>query len=85
MIGEHDEREGYCRMLGHRLGFGYCRTVNGGMPCHKVLDCWFEQFSVREFIREHYTAEQVESFLAPPKPRMQSLLELIEQAKKRTE
>jgi len=80
---EHDQREGYCRMLGHRLTFAYCRRLKEGLPCHKVLDCWFEQFPVQEFIDAHYTPEQISAFLTPPKPKVQSLLELIEEARKR--
>ena len=83
MIDEHDQRQGYCRMLGHRLSFGYCRLLRDGMPCHKVLDCWFEQFPVQDFIEQHYTQEQIRAFLTPPEPKMQTLLELIEEAKNR--
>jgi hypothetical protein len=84
MIDEHDERQTYCRMLGHYLSFEYCRSLQNGLPCHRVLDCWFEQFPVQAFISEHYTEEQCAAFLAPPKNKVTSLLELIEKAKERT-
>ena len=80
-IEAHDQREAYCRMLGHSVPFRYCRGVADGLPCRKILDCWFQCFDVVGFVKEHYTAEQMESILAPPKPKMTSLVELIERAK----
>ena len=81
-INEHDQRLIRCRMLGHDLNFGYCREGAGRMPCRKIFDCWFEQFDVESFMREHYTKEQIEKILTLPKPKMASLIELIQQANK---
>ena len=78
-------QEGYCRMLGHHLQFKYCRTVKDGLPCHKVLDCWFEQFPVEEFIKKNYTEEELKTILAPPPAKMDSLLDMIKKAKKNTD
>ena len=80
LIDEHDERRQRCRMLGGEVTFGYCRKVKEGLPCWKVLDCWFEHFPVQDFVREHYSEAQREQFLARPKPKILSLVELIEQA-----
>ena len=82
-IDAHDERTLYCRMLGHHLSFAYCRTGTGDLPCRKIFDCWFETWDIREFVEAHYTAEQVAAFTAPPKPKIHTILDLIEQAKKR--
>ena len=81
-INEHDQRLIRCRMLGHDLNFGYCREGVGELPCRRIFDCWFEQFDVESFMREHYTKEQIEKILTPPKPKMASLIELIQQANK---
>jgi len=80
-IEEYDELRRRCPMLGHEVTFGYCRKVKEGLPCWKVLDCWFELFPVQDFVRVHYTEEQRERFLARPKPKILSLVELIEQAR----
>lgn len=80
-IEEHDQREGYCRMLGHHVPFSFCRAQADGRPCRKILDCWFEKFDIRSFLSEHFTEEQIDAFLTPPKPKMATLLELIEKAK----
>ncbi len=81
MKDQHDSIEDYCRMLGHHLSFGYCRTMANGTPCFKILDCWFENFDVKSFIEEHYEPEEIKAFLTPPKPKMASLVELIQKAK----
>ena len=78
-----DHEECYCRILGHHLTFSYCRSCQEGVPCFKVLDCWFDRFDVGKFIEDNYTAEEIVRFLQPPKPKVQTLLALIRQAQKR--
>jgi hypothetical protein len=78
-----DDEECYCRILGHHLSFSYCRSCQEGAPCFKILDCWFDKFDVRRFIEENYTTEEIERFLQPPKAKVQTLVELIQQARKR--
>ncbi len=63
----YDRLEGYCRKLGHHLGFGYCRKMNEGLPCPLARDCWFERFPVEEFLAEHYSGEQLAAAAAPGK------------------
>lgn len=83
MKEQYDKAEGYCKMLGHFLTFDYCRSVNKGLPCSKVKDCWFQHFPIQEFIAENYSEEEQKKFLAPPKAKIQSLSEILEQAQKR--
>ena len=79
-----DEYNIRCPRLGHQISFSYCRTENRGLPCFKTLDCWYNHFQVEEFLKEELTPEVWEKvFAGPPKPKMLSLLELIEEAKKR--
>ena len=80
---DFDDEDCYCRILGHRLSFSYCRSCQEGAPCFKILDCWFDKFDVRKFIEENYSAEEIERFLQPPKPKVQTLMTLIQQAQKR--
>jgi len=81
-IDQHDNEKIYCRMLGHHLTFAYCRQGASAQPCRKIFDCWFEMLDVEQFMREHFTEEQLKSLLAPPKPKTTSLIELIQQAQK---
>ncbi len=70
-----------CPRLGHNLGFSYCRIENNGKPCFKALDCWFEHFQVQAYFEARLEPEEMQQlFLQPPKPKMVSLLELIQQA-----
>ena len=55
-----------------------------GLPCFKTLDCWFEHFLVEEYLRKELSPEEWERvFNKPPKSKMLSLVELVEEAKKR--
>ena len=73
-----------CPRLGHQITFSYCRTESGGLPCFKTLDCWYAHFLVEDFLREVLTGEEWErAFERPVRPKMVSLVELIQQAKDR--
>ena len=79
-IDQHDNRKIYCRMMGHRLTFAYCRKPASAQPCRKIFDCWFKTFDIEQFMQEDYTDEQIKAILAPPKAKVTSLIELIQQA-----
>jgi hypothetical protein len=73
-----------CPRLGHQITFSYCRSENHGLPCFKTLDCWHTHFEVAEFLRKELPPDTWQKvFASPPKPKLISLVELIEQAKKR--
>jgi hypothetical protein len=73
-----------CPRLGHQISFAYCRVENRGLPCFKTIDCWFQHFPVESHLRLELTPEQwTRTFKSPPRPKMLSLLDLIEQAKAR--
>jgi hypothetical protein len=85
MLNDHDhDLLLRCCRLGHEVTFGYCRQETGGKPCRLILDCWWERFDVRSFLRAHLPEEtmaQVEHASAsPPPPKYLSLVELIQQA-----
>ena len=78
----HDELEGYCRMLGHRLPFRYCREVNEGLPCRKIMDCWYDVFPVLEFLARNYSEEELKiAFGTPKKTRIESIIEIVHKAR----
>lgn len=70
-------------MLGHAVPFGYCRLLNNNLPCGKVLDCWFETIPVEKFIEDSYTEQERERIFTPAPAKVNTLLDLIEKAKKR--
>jgi len=82
MIDQYDEEEGYCRMLGHRLPFRYCRSANDELPCRKIMDCWYDVFPVLEFLAANYSEDELNAaFGARPKTRMATIIEIINRAR----
>jgi hypothetical protein len=76
-----------CPRLGSDVGFGYCRKCGDGQsPCFKVFDCWWKTFDVVAYFKERLPEEEFEKLArSKPKPKVLSLLELIEQARRNTE
>ena len=73
-----------CPRLGNPVPFRYCE-VSGDQqqPCFKIVDCWWERFDVVRYLRDHLPKDQFAGLMqARPKPKVTSLIELIEQAKK---
>ena len=83
MKEQYDKKNGYCRMLGHTLGFRYCRTMNEGLPCHNILNCWFERFDIKSFMSAHYSEEELQAVFQPPKMKIAAMVEVINKVKKK--
>jgi hypothetical protein len=83
-----DELERRCPRLGGPVRFAYCRTdaAEGGL-CPKILDCWWERFDVASLMREALSEEDFArlSRLHPPPNKVASLIDLIRQARERTD
>ena len=72
-----------CPRLGQQIHFSYCRQENLGLPCFRTLDCWHLYFDVAAYLRQELSAaEWQDSFEKPPTPKIVSLAELIEKARK---
>lgn len=83
--GGKDSLERRCPRLGGPVPFRYCRTTGeGGRPCFKIMDCWWETFDVRTYL-ENSMSEAAFKALAEARPpdKIASLLDLIEQARRR--
>ncbi|MFZ7110947.1 MAG: hypothetical protein ACOWYE_04625 [Desulfatiglandales bacterium] len=75
-----------CPRLGHQIPFSYCRSENRGLPCFKCLDCWYEHFLIEDWLRNALTPEEWQkAFERPTGGKMLSLVELIQEAKKKQE
>jgi len=84
-IPPEDSFEIRCRKLGHLIYFSYCRRENSGLPCTRIIDCWYDYFPVEEFLRAKLSEKEwQEVFEVPQKPKVLSLVELIEQAQRKT-
>ena len=82
MIEQHDDKTMRCPRVGGEVNFKFCRSENDMLPCRWVVGCWQMQMDVKEFLDEHYSKEELHRIFAPPKPKIQSLVDLIERAKK---
>jgi hypothetical protein len=72
-----------CPRLGHQINFSYCMYENSGLPCFKTLDCWHPHFDAHAYLQGKLTEQDFKTvFLNKGKPKVLSLLGLIEQAKK---
>lgn len=71
-----------CPRLGHQINFAYCKCENSGLPCFKTLDCWYTYFDVQTWLQAQLSPEDFKRiFQSQTKPKILSLLDLIEQAK----
>jgi hypothetical protein len=83
MIKEYDELVIYCSILGGEVPFRYCRTLNENLPCRKIIICWEFRVEIGKFLSENYSPDQIHQALVPPtQTRLETILELIEKAKK---
>ena len=82
---DYDQKEIYCRKLGHQLTFLYCRKESGSLPCSRIRDCWFERIPIDQFLEKHFSEEERARVLSSAKPKTRTLFELIEEAQKRSE
>lgn len=83
MIEENDALIIRCPSLGGEVPFQYCRTVNEDLPCRRIIICWEFRIEIGKFLNEHYSIDEIQRALAPPaRTRVETLLELIEKAKK---
>ena len=74
-----------CPRLGNAVPFHYCEICGDEQkPCFKILDCWWEHFDVVQYLKDNLTEDQFNQLIQQrPKPKVTSLIELIEQARER--
>ena len=84
-VDDKDSLERRCPRLGGPVPFKYCKTTGeGGMPCFKIMDCWWETFDVRTYLENNLSEAAFKSLTeAKPPDKIASILDLIERAKQR--
>jgi hypothetical protein len=83
---KYDHLEIRCPRLGGAVTFAYCRQEGGAMPCFRIITCWHPFFPVEQHMKENMTADSWDNFVCHmPKGKITTLIELIEEAKKRTQ
>ncbi len=76
-----------CPRLGGPVPFKYCMFVGEeNQPCFKVIDCWWETFDIVQYLKDNLPEDQFNRLMDKrPRPKIASLVELIEKAKSRKE
>jgi len=74
-----------CPRLGGSVAFHYCRLCgDDDLPCWKIFDCWWELFEITTYLKKNLAEDQFNKLTATkPKPKIRSLVELIEEAQNR--
>ena len=80
-MDRYDERSRYCRMLGHEVHFSYCRAPGSDVFCRMIASCWGDRIDIQSYLTQFFTAEQQRRAFATPKPKVASLLELVDKAR----
>ncbi len=83
MDSRKDHLKRRCPRLGNDVSFAYCRTSGEQATCcFKIQDCWWESFDVCAYLQRQLTEEAYTALVQTrPKPKVTSLIELIEKAK----
>jgi hypothetical protein len=83
---KYDHLEIRCSRLGGAVTFAYCRQEGGDVPCLRIITCWHPFFPVEQYLKENLTNEAWDNFMSHvPKDKITTLMELIEEAKKRAQ
>jgi hypothetical protein len=82
LIEQYDDKTIQCPRLGGEVDFRFCRCENNMLPCEWIVGCWQMRMDIDNFLEEHYSKEEQNRIFAIPGPKIESLLDLIEKAKK---
>ena len=85
MIEQYDDKTIRCPRVGGEVTFRFCRYENNMLPCRFIGGCWQGQIAIEAFLEEHYTQDELNRIFTPPQPKVESLMGLMEKAKKAQE
>jgi hypothetical protein len=82
LIDQHDDKMIRCPRVGGEVNFRFCRYENNMLPCRFIVGCWRGQMDIEAMLKENYSEEELDRIFAPPKPKVESLVGLIEKVRK---
>ena len=82
MMEQHDDKMIRCPRVGGEVNFRFCRHENNMLPCRFIVGCWQGQLDIEALLQEHYSEEELSLIFAPPKPKVESLVGLMEKVRK---
>jgi hypothetical protein len=75
-----------CPRLGGETPFTYCLREAGDIPCPRIVVCWQVYLPVEAYLRKTLSPLKWEEFAGrKPKEKIVSLVELIEEAKRKAD
>lgn len=75
-----------CPQLGGPVTFGYCRVMNEGLPCARIIACWGGSVDVAAYLTAAFPERGLEDILAGgSKDRLTRIMEALDRAAKRRE
>lgn len=81
-----DHIEARCPRMGHQINFGYCRTMDNGLPCSRAIDCFYYTFPAEKYFRQVLKEETfARIFLSESPGRYESFLKTLSEAKDRVD
>lgn len=83
MIEQYDDETIRCPRVGGEVNFRFCRFENNMLPCRWIIGCWQNKMDINSFLKDHYSTQELDQVFAPPKSKIESLVGLVEKAKKR--
>lgn len=81
-IRDYDEREIYCRKLGHHLQFKYCRQEHQQLPCAAIKRCWQYKIPVEEFLAKSFSPDEIAYLDEPQVSKVSTILDIIQKVQK---
>ena len=81
-MDQYDDKTIRCPRVGGEVNFRFCRFENNMLPCRWIVGCWEMRVDMNKFMTEHYSKEEMDRIFTPPRPKIESLLNLVEKAKK---
>jgi hypothetical protein len=79
---QHDYKTMRCPRVGGEVTFRFCRFENNMLPCRFIVGCWQGRIDIEAFLDKQFSEEELDKIFTPPKPKMESLVDLMEKAKK---
>jgi len=89
MLDRVEDNERRCpRLGGSVISFSYCMISgnDGGVPCSKILDCWWETFDVETYLKGQMTEPFYQKFIQTaqtPQNKISSIVEIARKAGRR--
>jgi hypothetical protein len=67
----YDKLETRCFQLGDLVPFKYCRTMNQGLCCPLVMNCWVSRFPLDSYLVDNFSENELDISIPDWKTKIQ--------------